>query len=259
MMGIPYAQFCSEIHRLTGLDLCRYRPDQIERRLQGYMARYQVEDYLSLLEVLRRDHTHQDEFLEWVTIGVSEFFRNPDRFAELRETYLPPLLSLAPAGLSVWSAGCADGPEPYSVAILLEELDPLGSHHVLATDIDRPGLERAEAALYGEEVLAQVDIARRARYFQPHGPLWEVTPLVRRRVTFRVHDLLSEVYPRPHHLVLCRNVLIYFQDETKREILSRLAGSLVPGGILFLGATEMIRDSTSLGLHYLSPCFYRRE
>ena len=257
---MEFGAFCEEIRRLTGLDLCQYRPHQIERRLDALLARYQVPDWTAYLELLRGDPARREEFVEWVTIGVSEFFRNPDRFEELRRQHLPALMEAAgPQGLRVWSAGCADGPEAYSVAILIEELDPGGLHHVLGTDIDRQGLRAAEAGLYGEEALRQVDAATRQRFFRQRGDSWEVVPAVRSRVTFRYHDLLSPVYPQGFHLVLCRNVLIYFEEATKRAVLARLAGALVAGGLLFLGATEMVRDPHSLGLRYISPCFYGRE
>ncbi|MEW6546835.1 MAG: protein-glutamate O-methyltransferase CheR [Bacillota bacterium] len=255
-----FGAFCEEIRRLTGLDLCQYRPHQIERRLGGLLARYQVADWAAYLEMLRQDPARREEFVEWVTIGVSEFFRNEDRFRELRDVHLPALIRAAGSGgLRAWSAGCADGPEPYSVAILLEQLDPAGHHRVLATDIDRQGLRAAEAGIYGEEAMRQVDAVTRDRFFRPEGDRWKVVPAVSSRVTFRYHDLLSVVYPQGFHLVLCRNVLIYFEDGSKHAILGRLAQSLLPQGVLFLGATEMVRDPHSLGLRYLSPCFYRKE
>lgn len=259
-MSADFATFCEEIHRLTGLDLCRYRPDQIERRMGAMLARYQVSGWDEYLRLLQEDPARREEFVEWVTIGMSEFFRNPDRFQELREVYLPALMRVAgPGGVRAWSAGCADGPEPYSLAILFEGLDAAGFHRVLATDVDRQGLRAAEAGVFAEGAMHQVDRETRDRYFRPRGENWEVVPAVRRRVTFRYHDLLSAIYPQGFHLVACRNVLIYFEDATKRAVLEQLAHALTPGGILFLGATEMVRDPDSLGLRYLSPCFYRKE
>lgn len=259
-MTVDFNTFCEEIHRLTGLDLRRYRSQQIERRMGAMLARYQVSDWDEYLRLLQEDPARREEFVEWVTIGMSEFFRNPDRFGELREVYLPTLIRAAGAGgVQAWSAGCADGPEPYSLAILLEEIDAPGFHRVLATDVDRQGLRAAEAGIFGEGAMQQVGPEIRNRHFRPRGESWEVVPAVRRRVTFRYHDLLSDIYPQGFHLVACRNVVIYFEDGTKRAVLERLAHALTPGGILFLGATEMVRDPDSLGLRYLSPCFYRRE
>ncbi|MDI6894222.1 MAG: protein-glutamate O-methyltransferase CheR [Bacillota bacterium] len=257
---MEFGEFCEEIRGLTGLDLCQYRPQQIERRLGGLLARQGVADWTACLELLRQEPARREEFVEWVTIGVSEFFRNPDRFEELRGQHLPALIEAAgPDGLRAWSAGCADGPEPYSVAMLIEQLDPAGFHRVLATDIDRQGLRAGEAGLYGEEAVRGVDTVTRDRFFRRRSNRWEVVPAVRSRVTFRYHDLFSPVYPHGFHLVLCRNVLIYFEDGTKQAVLGRLAQAVLAGGLLFLGATEMVRDPRSLGLRYLSPCFYRRE
>jgi chemotaxis protein methyltransferase CheR len=197
-----------------------------------------------------------------VTINVSEFFRDTERFAELERHVLPELLANAGTrGLSVWSAGCSMGAEPYSLAILLRELGPGRHHQVLATDIDQTILARAEAgAGYTAADLRNVGAECIERWFgrQPDGR-YRVGPAPRALVTFRQHDLLRDAYPSgPFDLIACRNVVIYFTDAAKERIYAEFVRALRPGGVLFVGGTEAILRPQGLDLQMLGPGFYRK-
>ncbi|MDQ3809927.1 MAG: protein-glutamate O-methyltransferase CheR, partial [Chloroflexota bacterium] len=201
------------------------------------------------------------EFRDYVTINVSEFFRDGSRFGDLERKVLPALLE-GSAGLRVWSAGCSIGAEPYSMAIILSELAARGSHRILATDIDDAILERARA---GGDYLASdvrnVGVHRLARWFtrQADGR-YRVGPQPRAMITFQRHDLLRDRYPTgPFDLIACRNVVIYFTEPAKERIYHGFARALRPGGVLFVGGTEALMRPQTLGLQVIGAGFYRKD
>ena len=256
--------------RLTGLDLTAYKAPQMQRRLAALLARLQVPTFAEYAELLARDPLRRQEFREYATIGVSEFFRDAERFAELERRVLPELLAAAGRrGLRVWSAGCSMGAEPYSIAMLLSELAP-GSwmvdptrrdHAVLATDVDEAALVRAQVgADYTPGEVRNVTPARLARWFvrQPDAT-YAVAAAPRALVTFHQHDLLRDALPAgPFDLIACRNVVIYFTEAAKERIYAGFVQALRPGGVLFLGGTEVILKPRAVQLAVLGPGFYRR-
>lgn len=256
--GAPgFAALCAAVRDTLGLHLESYRTRQIERRLEFFRQRHALAGNEDLAARLRVDAGLRQQFANFLTINVSEFFRNPDRFTALRDSYLPALLARR-RSLRVWSAGCSIGAEIYSVALLLHELAPRRGHQLLATDIDEQVLLRARNGQYEAEEIKGVPAPLRLRYFQQVGSRWQVVPAVKQSIQFRRHDLLRDPFPTDLDLILCRNVVIYFTDEAKTQLYQRFAASLQSGGILFIGATESIFTARSIGLSYLSPCFYAK-
>lgn len=262
MEGWP--EFKAAILKRTGIDLSAYKERQMLRRITTLMTSHGISDFASYLRLLGKDQAAYHEFLEHITINVSEFFRNPERFAELKERFLPELLARAggAAGggyqLKTWSAGCAAGEEAYSLAILLLEAAPGRSLPVLATDIDANALREAEAGRYPAARLKNVPPDVLERYFTREGDLYIVRPALRARVHFRRHDLLRDPYEENFDLILCRNVVIYFTEEAKEKLYARFARALRPGGILFTGSTEQIFQPQRYGLRSVAPFFYER-
>lgn len=250
-----YEALRNMLQRRMGLDLNDYRGAQLERRLTAAVQRAGARDLAEYAALLERDDRIWQQFEQWFTIGVTEFFRNPEKFAELAGHILPELMRKGT--VRIWSAGCSNGAEPYSVAILLHELDPAGDHKVLATDIDAAVLERAMQGLYPDKDLRHVEPQRRQRFFRCTDGLWSVTDAVRRKVEFRRHNLLADPYPTDIDLILCRNVVIYFTDEAKTSVYRRFARALKPGGILFVGGTESMLRARELGYEPVRPFFYR--
>jgi chemotaxis protein methyltransferase CheR len=250
-----YALLRRRVLDVTGIDIDSYRHQQMERRLRALLDRFKVEDYYTYAKMIERDPEKARELWDFITINVSEFFRNPERWRELREKVVPSLYSGGP--LRAWSAGCANGAEPYSLAIVLQEACPGGQYSVLATDIDRKTLERARAGVYEEGDLKNVDWTR-MKYFEKMGERYSVSDTVRSRVRFEYHDLLSDEYPSRMDLVVCRNVVIYFTEQAKERVYRGFAAALRPGGVLFLGETETIFNPVSIGLEPVTPFFYRR-
>jgi chemotaxis protein methyltransferase CheR len=251
-----WSVFADAVHTRFAIDLGNYHPAHIQRRVGGLMARARVQRLPDYLASLDGDPERLTRFRDALTINVSEFFRSPDRFEELGQVVLPRLLAERPA-LRVWSAGCSYGPEPYSVALLLAELAPGAKHDVLATDVDEPMLERAQAATFTERDLRNVPPALRYRHFVPgrRAP----RPAVRDLVRFQVHDLLAGAPECDFDLVLCRNVLMYFTGPAKTRAAAVLYDAIRPGGYLFTASGEALAELPEAGFKRVAVGFYRKE
>ena len=231
-----------------------------------------VADYLDLVD---GDAVELQRLLDEVTIQETHFFRNPPQVRALRAHVLPELLRHAEAHgrrLRVWSAGCSTGEEPYSTAMLLRELLPSTSGwdvKVVATDVSERALAAARAGRYGPRAVQMATPEELARFFVAHPDgSHEVRQDVRDLVEFRHHNLVTEPVPfAPDErvdLVLCRNVTIYFDRSTTRELMSRLHTALRDGGYLFLGHSETLWQVSedfrlvALGSGDSSAIVYRR-
>ena len=241
----------------------------MRRRLQTLAEAHRHSSFTDFFRRIQACSTLRQAFLDTMTINVTEMLRNPERFEELARDLLPPLLAGRGAQpFSVWSAGCSYGAEAYSLALLLHEREPDGAHRICGTDVDEAVLSRAAAACFAAADMAQVSPDRRQAHFADEGdstpggagpfvPRFRPLPHLRARVRFRRHDLLRDPYPRAeHHLIVCRNVLIYFTEDAKERIARGFWEALKPGGLLFVGGTERLPDHQALGFELIRPFFY---
>lgn len=260
--GEDYHRFCAGIKSATGIDLGQYRPGQMERRLRSFAQRQGFPDLDAYLAMLKRDGAALDEFLDRMTINVSELFRNPERFVDVERTVFPELLGRSGGNLKVWSAGCSYGAEIYSLSVLLREVAPRGRHELLAADIDQRILARAREGVFSPSDMRNVTPERRQRWFTestgPSGPQWQVSQELRSAVQFRQMDLLKDTFPGGFDFIACRNVVIYFNDDAKDVLYRRFFDALKPGGILFVGSTERINNSEAMGWQKSGTFFYQR-
>ncbi len=195
--------------------------------------------------------------MDFVTINVSEFFRNPEQWRVLSEFVLPSVVAYRRGHpVRVWSAGCSGGQEAYSLAIAV--LEAGGQPKVLGTDIDEPSLEKARAGVYSAEEAKGISRMRLAQHFERCAEGYRVRDALRRTASFERRNLLVDEYPQDLDLAVCRNVLIYFTDQGKQRVLTGLAGSLRSGGVLFTGATEAVFNPGCYGLSQIYPFFYQR-
>jgi chemotaxis protein methyltransferase CheR len=264
-----YARFKACVLQKTGIDLNLYKQQQMHRRLLGMVERANTQTFMDYYQVLERDPKEYAEFLDRLTINVSELFRNPEKWEEIRNIILPPMLAKKRA-LKIWSAGCSYGAEPYTLAILLDQIAPNREHTIHATDLDKNILAKAKEARFTDADLRNVTPAMRQRYFvqttippAPNGmpdlsPRWQVEPKTRSRVTFRAQNLLADRFESSYDLICCRNVVIYFTDEAKDALFERFCQALTPGGVLFVGGTERIFNHRELGFETSTPFFYSR-
>lgn len=252
-----YEGFCRLVRTNTGLDLSAYKRTQMERRIRAMSERAGIDNLLMFWKHLAQDPAEVRQFLDRVTINVSEFMRNPEKFDELRTTILPELLR-ARRSLLIWSAGCSYGAEVYSLKILLHQLGTGVNHRLLATDIDTGILAKAREGVYCDDDLKNVPDALRKRYFTPVEKKHHVAEVLREGVEFKKQDLLHDAYPTNVDLILCRNVVIYFTEETKSRLFAQFYQALRPGGYLLVGSTERIFDAAEIGFSTPLPFFYQR-
>ncbi len=257
MTDEEYRYLTRALLRLTGINLGGYKTPQMRRRLDGYISSRQV-SVTEFCHSLANDPGALATLRSFLTINVSEFFRDPDQFTLLKTSILPKLLKKW-GRLRIWSAGCSHGAEAYSVALMLEELSPRGHHKIVATDIDRQILERAkQGGPYPESEMKNVSAVHLKKYFDKTDQGYLASKDLRARVDFLRHDLLKDRPQENMELIICRNVVIYFNENAKKLLNQRLVSALKDGGVLFIGGTEALLDARELGLIRIFPAFYKK-
>lgn len=254
---MDYSLFKRKILSLTGVDLDVYKQNQMERRLRYLLERNNCVTFQSLYRLIEGDKAIRQNFLDYITINVSEFFRNPEAFDVLHQRILPELLKSGKP-LRTWSAACSSGQEAYSLAILLLEMSPDMKHYILATDIDVRSLENARIGKYRDIDVKNISATRLSRWFTADDGNYTVNEQLRNMITVQHHDLLHDKYPSQMNLIICRNVAIYFTDDAKYQLFTSLYQALAPGGYLFVGSTERIRGASSIGFINDNSLFYQR-
>jgi chemotaxis methyl-accepting protein methylase len=254
-----------QIARTHGFRCDAYKTGCIRRRIMARMRARGAPGYEAYAALLRRDPVESQRLLDALTIHVSRFYRNPETWDLLAGTVIPDLWRRGGRAPRCWSAGCAAGEEPYTLAMLLAEEarrlgQPLPPALIDATDYDRPSLARAAAASYPRGAVKDLpaDLAR--RYLEGDDPV-TVVPELRGLIRAVPHDLTHEPPPAPpYELILCRNVVIYFDGPTQERIASALTGALQPGGCLLLGKVEALRGEARRRLVLENPRerLYRR-
>lgn len=258
MNGKGWEWFIKRFDGMSSINLTAYKRPQMERRINSFMRSAGCPDYGSFIEQLQTDRDLFQKFLEHITINVSEFFRNTNHWQVLEDAIIPMLLRQRRT-LKIWSAGCSTGEEPYSLAIMTREKGYDLSDRILASDLDNEVLSRAQQGVYAQRVLQGVPGFTLNKYFDHNGSSYMVKQEIKNLVRFKQHDLLRDPFPRDYDLILCRNVVIYFTEETKQNLYRRFADSLRPGGVLFIGSTEQIFNGRELGLHTVSTFFYQKQ
>ena len=227
-----------------GLHFEGYKEKCLRRRIAVRMRAHAVHTYADYGAVLERDVDEHHRLLDSITINVSKFFRNNDTWSTLREVVVPALFARPDRRINIWSAGVAGGEEAYTLAIVLREHaerhgGDLSRFRILGTDIDRQSLESAARGEYGAFSFTETDDATRARWFEWAGT-WRVREEVRAMVEFGRLDLMKDPFPAGQHLVLCRNVIIYFERVVQEVLFGRFRDALVPDGYLVLGKVESL-------------------
>ena len=253
-----YVHFIEGIKRKTGIDLALYKEAQMKRRLTSLYEKKGFRNFVEFLHALERDRDLLNEFLDRMTINVSEFYRNGKRWEVLQNKIFPLLLN-SNKRLKIWSAACSTGEEPYTIAMVLSHHVPLSQIQILATDIDENVIQKAKLGLYPDRSLAEVPIDVKNKYFHQEGQFYKVKDEIKRTVTFKKHNLLNDRYDSNFDLIVCRNVMIYFTEEAKDQIYQNFSNSLRSGGILFVGSTEQIFNPSRYGFEVEDTFFYRKK
>ena len=254
-----YNVFKKKIQKLTGIDLDAYKY-QIHRRIHMLMQRWGVKSYEEYFTIIDTQPEKLREFLDYLTINVTEFFRNANRWWELRDVIIPSIFKeVGHQRLKLWSAGCSTGEEPYSLAILAMECKVNSPQPVLASDIDQGVLAKAREGIYQKKQIANAPKEWVDRYFTSvNDTTVQVKPIVKEKVKFLHQNLIKDRFESGIDVILCRNVVIYFCADTKTELYKKFFNALRPGGYLMTGATEQIFDYKKIGFESTAPFLYRR-
>ena len=216
---MEFDDFHKWVYREYGMNLSAYKSEQLNRRISSLMGRLDISSLDEYKKVIISDKEQRERFFDFITINVTEFFRNPELFKELEQIIKKSLLHKN-GGLKIWSAACSIGCEPYSLAIMLDKLSVKNNVKIIATDIDRNALAKAEKGIYTFDEIKNVKKEDLDKYFE--------------------------------------KIVIYFKSDAKMEVYSKLSDALNKGGFLFVGGTESIYDYNKVGLERVSTFIYKK-
>ena len=254
---MDYEAFKAEIFKMTQINLSYYKEKQMKRRIDSLIKKNGYELYADYVKALKANEVLFNEFINYLTINVSEFYRNPEQWEVLHKEIFPMLLKKS-RKLKIWSAACSTGDEPYTLVMVLNNYLPLDEIKIIASDIDKEALRKAKAGIYTEKSLEKLPKAYLDKYFIKSKDLYTVKDEIKNRVEFMQHNMLKEPYPTGCDLIVCRNVLIYFTEEAKSQIYVQFNKSLRSEGILFVGSTEQIIMASKYHFSPLKTFFYEK-
>ncbi|WP_438351269.1 CheR family methyltransferase [Paenibacillus sp. FA6] len=258
-IDLDYTHFIESIKKSTGIDLSQYKEGQMKRRLTTLRVKHGYHSFELFFQAIKQDKKLLYEFLDRMTINVSEFWRNPNRWEVLRDIILPELIQSSNRRLKLWSAACSTGEEPYTLAMILADKRLLANTTLVATDLDEGALEKARQGQYLERSLKDVPKDVAATHFTQEGMLFSIHDSLKKTVQFKKQNLLLDTFDDSYDLIVCRNVMIYFTEEAKNMLYHKFAKSLRPGGYLFVGSTEQIFSPAQYGLEPTETFFYRKK
>ncbi|HSZ10913.1 MAG TPA: protein-glutamate O-methyltransferase [Rhizomicrobium sp.] len=248
-----FRKIATMVYEDAGISLSNVKAPLVYSRLVKRLRALGVENFKRYCALVEGGEgmVERHQMIDAITTNVTRFFREPHHFEHLKTKVLPHLIANVRRGarLRIWSAGCSSGEEPYSIALTVLSLMPEAPQHdvrILATDISRNMLEKGRAGIYNEATIAPVSRQMRSDWFQrerkPDGSkLWHVGEELRRLVAFRELNLMDEWPMRQaYHIIFCRNVTIYFEEDVQTQIINRLAARLAPGGHLYIGHSERV-------------------
>ncbi|MDX2481271.1 MAG: protein-glutamate O-methyltransferase CheR [Desulfuromusa sp.] len=237
-----YQQIAEILREQQNFNLEGYKVLCIKRRVAARIRSVGTNDPAAYIELLQDNVREQEQLLAALSIHVSQFFRNESVFHALEKRILPELLETSRSNnskLRLWSVGCANGEEPYSLALLCQKQQLKGDLlSIVGTDLSPEALTRAKRGFFPAERVRSVPSEMLADFFFSSGQYYQLIEQVRERVQFFRHDILADQPFYRANLVLCRNLLIYFSRQQQQQILEILAAALLPGGYLVLGRAE---------------------
>ncbi|NTV89359.1 MAG: protein-glutamate O-methyltransferase CheR [Clostridiales bacterium] len=252
---MDYEGFKKDIFSMTSINLSYYKEKQMKRRIDSLIKKNGFDLYEDYVKALKSNTTLFNEFINYLTINVSEFYRNPEQWEVLKNDIFPMLLKKN-RKLKIWSAACSTGDEPYTLVMVLNNFVPLNEISIYATDIDKEALRKAKNGVYSEKSLEKLPKEYLTKHFTKNGDSYIVNNDVKSRVEFVPHNLLKDEYQTNCDLIVCRNVLIYFTEEAKANVYNGFSKSLKTDGVLFIGSTEQIIMASKYNLNSTKTFFY---
>lgn len=253
-----FALFIKKVKDYTAIDLSQYKEAQMKRRLTTLREKKGYKTFADFFDAMMKDKNLFYEFLDRMTINVSEFWRNPNRWEILEKQFVPEMLK-GTRRPKVWSAACSTGEEPYTLAMILAEQGKGADIQLLATDIDEGALEKAKKGVYPDRSIRDVPASYLKKYFRQEQLTFCVTDDLKRMIRFQKQNLLVDQFEEGFDLIVCRNVMIYFTEEAKHLLYHKFAKALKPGGILFVGSTEQIFSPGQYNMEPADTFFYRKK
>jgi len=254
-----FVVLCELVRRLCDVDLLQYKRGQMERRVRSFAQRRGTPDLAAYGVRLKADHEELDAFLDRVTINVSHLWRHEDQWSSLGTTILPELADRR--HIRCWSAGSSYGAEAFTLAAVARQSVPGARVEIQGTDLDRRMVARARTGLFTAEDARTAPPALLKRWFEAvDDGGWQAKPELMRMTRFDIGDLLRmPVETGRYDLIMCRNTVIYFNEEVRDALHGRLADALAPGGYLIVGTSERVADPRALGLSSPLHFIYRKS
>lgn len=257
VLSLEAAGFLRWLFERAGLDHRLYRPETLARRLAPCLRHLRARSFAHARQLVEEQPRLLTAAIEVMLVGVTSFFRDPDVFEWLAAEGLPALAEARGPRLYVYSAGCSDGAELYSVALQLAEAGRLKDSYLFGSDCRPEAIARARLGIYDANSLRGVSASRLLRHFVRSHGRWQLLPSIRLSVRWGVSDLSRGIEPGAWDLILFRNTAMYFRPQPLAELWPRFENALRPGGLLVLGRAE--RPSGTKRLFPVRPCVYRRE
>jgi len=254
-----FVQFKKEFYEFTGLDLDRYKDKQMERRIGQLVNREGYDGLHSFFKALKSSNELLHKFYNYLTINTSIFFRDTKIYDYLQNSAMVDLLNKFNR-LKIWSMGCSHGEEPYTIALILDQLSSLHRAEITASDIDDKALEMAREARYNLNQLEKVPPELLKSAFEQKNGFYYLAPAYKKAVTFKKHNLLAPIYDNmpSMQMILCRNVFIYFKIDVQEWIVEEVSKKISPGGYLIIGCAEFINKPERYQLERVIPSIYKK-
>lgn len=243
-----YKFLLAKIDHMLGVDFTEYRFSCLKRRIDSRVRLHNLDNYRQYAHLLEQSTIELDQLLKTLTIHLTEFFRDTSAWARIQKDIIPKIIEQKSIqknkGINIWSAGASSGEEAYSLAILFHSILGEAMHQypltIYGTDIDKTSLQHAKEGIYLAKKMQDIPLKLKKNYFNFDGAKYQVKEHIRRLTCFKYDDLMNSEMNVSMDLIVCRNVLIYFNRELQQKVLSRFNNLLKPNGFLMLGKTESI-------------------
>lgn len=262
-IDFDFDNFLEKIYRVYGYDFRSYNRASIERRVNFNLLKSNYNDIFELEREVLKDRFEFEKLLDSLSINITEFFRNEKTLAYIKESIFKYLASFH--HIKIWCAGCSSGEEPYSLAILLHEANLLKKSQIYATDIDKNILIKAKEAKYSVDILEKESSYKKSggdsnlsKYFEKRDSNLYLKDEIKKRVLFFEHNLAIDGVINEFELILCKNTIIYFDENLKDRVFKLFYKSLYKNGYLILGDSERIVDTNKNLFNNLKSNIYRR-
>ncbi|MBQ9609251.1 MAG: protein-glutamate O-methyltransferase CheR [Lachnospiraceae bacterium] len=258
-MAYDYPEFKKDVYKLTDINLDLYKERQMKRRIEALIDREGYKGFEDFFAAMKRDTELKNTFVTYLTINVSQFYRNPTQWEIFEKDIIPYITKKHGKDITVWSAACSTGDEPYTIAMILSKHLPFNSIRVIATDIDEEVMKFAKEGVYSKKSVSDLPKEFLDKHFTKlDDRTFKINEELKKCIHFKKHNLLKDEYPKNVDIIVCRNVVIYFTDEAKDDVYRKFHDSLKDEGILFIGSTEQIIKPKELGFEAVKTFFYKK-